>query len=202
MPIEKSRIHFHGIQIGISKLFFKNIQVGRGVSGKNITDRHELQKIMRDAKKGLFDELLVLRISRLARNTIDLLQIVESLRKLNITFRSFHENFETETPMGKFALSMMGAVGELERDTILGNAKMGLLQRVKTGGHIAQPPFGYKVTVLSLVGRKRETRIDIVPEAAAIVRRIFEQYASGRGLRSIANERFAQSEILSRTHSM
>ncbi|MDQ0193568.1 DNA invertase Pin-like site-specific DNA recombinase [Paenibacillus wynnii] len=49
----------------------------------------------------------------MARKSIDLLQIVDLLNKNNITFRSFSENFETETPIGRFALQMMGAVGEL-----------------------------------------------------------------------------------------
>jgi site-specific DNA recombinase len=144
--------------------------------------------MLHDAENGLFNEVLVLRFNRLARSNIDLLRIVEHLRKHDIAFRSFSENFETETSMGKFALSMMGAVGELERDTILANSKMGSQQRASSGGHIAKAPIGYKVVVLSLHGRKRETRIDVIPEEAAIVRRIFEQYASGRGLRSIANE--------------
>lgn len=162
--------------------------VERGISGKNITDRPELQKMLRDAKSGLFDELLVMKISRLARNMIDLLQMVKYLRELNVTFSSFSEKFDTDTPMGKFALSMLGAVGELERDTILGNSRMGSQQRVRSGGHIAKAPLGYKVVVLGYNGRKRDTRIDVVPEEAAIVRRIFEEYASGRGLKSIANE--------------
>jgi site-specific DNA recombinase len=169
------------------KTIFKEY-VERGVSGKNITNRYELQKMLRDAENGLFDEVLVLRFNRLARSTIDLLRIVEHLRKHNIAFRSFAESFETETPMGRFALSMMGAVGELERDTILANSKMGSQQRANTGGHIAKPPIGYKVVILSMNGRKRETRIDVVPDEAVIVRRIFEQYASGSGLRSIANK--------------
>lgn len=161
--------------------------VERGISGKNMTDRPELQKMLRDAKLGLFDELLVMKISRLARNTIDLLQMVKYLKEHNVTFSSFSEKFDTDTPMGKFALSMLGAVGELERDTILSGSRMGSQQRVRSGGHIAKAPFGYKVTVLGFNGRKRVTRIDVIPEEATIVTRIFEEYSSGRGLRAIAN---------------
>lgn len=81
--------------------------VERGVSGKNVTDRPELQRMLRDAENGLFDELLVMKISRPARNMIDLLQIVKYLRNRNVTFSSFSEKFDTDTPMGKFALSML-----------------------------------------------------------------------------------------------
>lgn len=164
-----------------------NEYIERGISGKNMTGRPELQKMIRDAEQGMFDELLVLKISRLARNTIDLLHIVKHLRKFNVAFSSFSEKFDSDTPMGKFALTMLAAVSELERETILGNSRMGSQQRVQSGGHIAKPPLGYEVVVLGFNGRKRDTRIDIVPKEAAIVRRIFEQYASGRGLRSIAN---------------
>ncbi len=76
-----------------------------------------------DAKVGKFDEVIVWKISRISRKTIDLLKIVEELGKNKVTFRSFSENFETETPMGRFALQMMGAVGELERNTIIDNVK-------------------------------------------------------------------------------
>lgn len=43
------------------------------------------------------------------------------------------ENFETETPMGKFSLQMMGAVGELECGTIAQNVKMGMMARAREG---------------------------------------------------------------------
>lgn len=162
--------------------------VERGISGKNVEDRPELQRMLRDADSGLFDELLVMKISRLARNMIDLLQIVKYLRDRDISFSSFSEKFDTDNPMGKFALSMLGAVSELERDTILSNSKMGSHQRVRSGGHIAKAPLGYKVVILGYNGRKRLTKIEVVPKEAAIVKRIFEEYASGRGLRAIANK--------------
>lgn len=67
--------------------------VDRGVSGKSINGRYELQKLLRDAKNGEFDEVVVWKISRLARKTIDLLQIVDELSKHKVAFRSFSENF-------------------------------------------------------------------------------------------------------------
>lgn len=65
---------------------------------------------------------------------------------------------------------------------------MGSHQRVRSGGHIAKAPLGYKVTVLGYNGRKRLTQIEVVPEEVTIIKRIFEEYASGRGLRAIANK--------------
>lgn len=114
------------------KIVYKEY-VDRGISGKSIKGRLALQELLADAEKGLFDEVLVWKINRLARNQIDLLRIVDALNRQNVSFRSFTENFETETPMGKFALQMMGAVGELERNTIVDNVKLGMKQRARTG---------------------------------------------------------------------
>ncbi|OME60887.1 resolvase [Paenibacillus odorifer] len=161
--------------------------VDRGVSGKSTKGRYELQRLLKDAEDGLFDEVIVWKINRMARKNIDLLQIVDLLDKNNIAFRSFSENFETETPMGRFALQMMGAVGELERNTIVDNVKMGHKQRAKTGSHNGKVPLGYRVVKGSTDGRGRNTKVIIVEEEAMLVRKIFELYASGKGLKSIAN---------------
>ncbi|MDU2239745.1 MAG: recombinase family protein [Paenibacillus sp.] len=163
--------------------------VDRGVSGKSIEGRYELQKLLRDAKQGLFDEVLVWKINRISRRTIDLLKIVEELGQQRITFRSFSENFETETAMGKFALQMLGAVGELERNTIVDNVRMGMKQRARSGQWNGGKVLGYRSSQAVRGQRHRkDSTLEIVPEEAAIVRKIFELYASGKGLKAIANQ--------------
>ncbi|WP_339279086.1 recombinase family protein [Paenibacillus sp. FSL W8-1187] len=162
--------------------------VDRGVSGKSMKGRYELQRLLQDANEGKFDEVIVWKFNRMARKNLDLLNIVEILNKNNIIFRSFSENFDTSTSMGKFALSMMGAVGELERDTIVDNVKMGHRQRARTGKHNGKVPFGFRITEAQLEGKLRDSEIVVVEEEAAIVRNIYEQYASGHGLKAIAND--------------
>lgn len=165
-----------------------DVYCDRGITGTSTEKRFALQRLLSDAKKGLFQEVIVWKINRMARRNLDLLKIVEELADNNVGFRSLSEShFDTTTSFGKFGLQMMGAISELDRNTILENAQMGLKQRARTGKHITRAPLGYRVVILSQSGRKRNTRIDIVSEEAALVRRIFEQFASGRGLRSIAN---------------
>jgi site-specific DNA recombinase len=101
------------------------VYADRGISGKSMKERYELQQLLSDAKKGLFDEVLVYRFNRMARRTLDLLQIVDDLSKYNVGFKSFSESFDTTTPMGKFSLNMMGAIGELERNTIVEKCENG-----------------------------------------------------------------------------
>lgn len=163
--------------------------VDAGVSGKSIEGRYELQRLLKDAGDKKFHEVIVWKFNRMARKNVDLLNIVEQLEAYNITFRSFSENFDTSTSMGKFALQMMGAVGELERNTIVDNVKMGMKQRAKKGEHNGKLPLGYRVVPdPSNLTKKRSKAVAVVPEEAIIVRKIFELYAAGRGLKSIANE--------------
>ncbi|NCB79936.1 MAG: recombinase family protein [Bacilli bacterium] len=163
--------------------------VDRGVSGKEMTKRLELQRLLKDADEGVFEEVIVWKFNRMSRKTKDLLEIVDRLDRRNIYFRSFSENFDTATPMGRFALQMMGAVGELERNTIVENVKLGLKQRARQGFHNGGSCLGYQTVELPGGDRKhRKSSLEIVPEEAVVVRRIYSYYVTGRGFRSIANQ--------------
>lgn len=86
------------------------------VSGKNTKDRPQLKALIDYVRTG--DVVIVESISRLARNTRDLLTIIEILQAKDVAFRSLKENIDTMTPQGKFVLSIFGALAELERETI------------------------------------------------------------------------------------
>ncbi|MNW39545.1 DNA-invertase hin [compost metagenome] len=161
--------------------------VDAGISGTSIKGRLALQRLQRDAEKGLFDELLVWKMNRLARKNLDLLLILDHLDQHNVSFRSFTEKIETSTPTGRMYLHMLSAIGEMERDTIVENVKMGMKQRAKTGKHNGKLPLGYQA-IADPSDPAGRSNVIVVEAAALIVRKIFELYASGRGLKSIANE--------------
>ena len=103
------------------------------MSGKN-TNRPELQKMMEYVRKG--DTVIVESISRFARNTRNLLELVERLTAKGVEFVSKKEAIDTTTPTGKFMLTAFGAVAELEREYIL--------QRQREGIAIAKEQKKYK----------------------------------------------------------
>ena len=85
-------------------------------SGKN-TDRPELQKLLSIVEEG--DTIHIHDFSRLSRSTSDLLKIVESLNARGVTLVSNKENLDTSTPTGKLMLTMIGAINEFERQSLL-----------------------------------------------------------------------------------
>ena len=93
------------------------------MSGKN-TNRPELHKMMEYVRKG--DTITVESISRFARNTRDLLELVDVLNQKGVVFVSQKEAIDTATPTGKFMLTIFGAVAELEREYILQRQREGI----------------------------------------------------------------------------
>ncbi len=95
---------------GVEKLFIEK------VSGKDMVNRPKIQELLDYARDG--DCVLVLDLSRLARNLKDLLNIIEILENKGVTFVSCKEALDTATPSGKLMLSMLGALYEFERSII------------------------------------------------------------------------------------
>jgi DNA invertase Pin-like site-specific DNA recombinase len=92
-------------------------------SGKN-TNREELHKMLAYVRAG--DTVIVESISRFARNTRDLLELVERLTAKGVEFVSKKEAIDTTIPSGKFMLTIFGAVAELEREYILQRQREGI----------------------------------------------------------------------------
>ena len=97
-------------QLGVDQVYIDKF------SGKN-RNRPELQTMLEFVRKG--DVVIVESISRFARNTKDLLELVEQLTAKGVEFISQKEAIDTTTPTGKFMLTIFGAVAELEREYIL-----------------------------------------------------------------------------------
>ena len=108
------------------------------MSGKN-TNRPELQKMMEYVRRG--DTVIVESISRFARNTRDLLELVEQLTAKGVELVSKKEAIDTTTPTGKFMLAVCGAVAELEREYILQRQREGIAIAKANGIYRGRKPI-------------------------------------------------------------
>jgi DNA invertase Pin-like site-specific DNA recombinase len=106
------------------------------LSGKN-TARPALQKLMNTVKHG--DTVIVESVSRFARNTRDLLDLIEKLTAKGVEFVSQKENIDTSTPTGKFMLTVFGAVAELERGYTLQRQREGIAAAKMRGVSFGRP---------------------------------------------------------------
>lgn len=134
-------------ELGVEQLYIDK------ASGKN-TNRSELNKMLEFVRHG--DTVIVESISRFARNTRDLLELVEQLTTKGVEFISKKEAIDTSSPTGKFMLTVFGAVAELEREYILQRQREGIAIAKQEGKYkgrkaILHPDFD-KVTAKWKVG--------------------------------------------------
>lgn len=106
------------------------------VSGKN-AERKALKELLAFVREG--DIVIVESISRIARNTKDLLSIIETLKEKKVEFVSDKENIDTATPQGKFMLTVFGAMAELERESILERQREGIEIAKRNGKYKGKP---------------------------------------------------------------
>ena len=119
-------------ELGVDKVFIDK------ASGKN-ADRPELKRMMEYVRKG--DTVIVESISRFARNTRDLLELVEHLTAKEVEFVSKKEAIDTTTPTGKFMLTVFAAVAELEREYILQRQREGIAIAKEQGKYTGRKPL-------------------------------------------------------------
>lgn len=162
----------------------------RGISGKNIKDRPALKELLSDAKEGKFDMVISWKINRVSRKLEDVLKIVNLLEKNDITFKSYSEPFETDTPAGRMQFQMMALIGEFERGTIAQNVKMGMIAKAKTGNWCGGRVLGYDLVPNNSLEeeKKGKNKLEINEKEAEIVRFIFNEYSKGKGYKAITNQ--------------
>ena len=126
------------------------------MNGKS-TNRPELNKMMQFVRQG--DTVIVESISRFARNTKDLLELVEQLTAKGVEFVSRKEAIDTTTPSGKFMLTIFGAVAELEREYILQRQREGIAIAKQQGKYHGRKPLANPPEFDAVVAQWRANQI-------------------------------------------
>ena len=119
-------------QLGVEKVFVDKC------SGKN-ANRPKLMEMMNFVREG--DTVVVSEIARFARNTKDLLSLIDKLNEAGVQFESQKEKIDTTTPTGQFMLTVFGAVSQLEREYILARQKEGIEAKKARGEYKGRQPI-------------------------------------------------------------
>jgi DNA invertase Pin-like site-specific DNA recombinase len=101
--------------------------------------RPEYQRMMSDARKRKFDIVVAWRLDRVFRSVKGLLTTIDELTALGIDFVSFSDQIDMTTPSGRLMLTVLGAVGEMERAIILERVKAGVAHAKSKGVRFGRP---------------------------------------------------------------
>ncbi len=148
------------------------------VSGTKAETRPELQLMLAACEKGEINLILTKSISRFARNTTDLLEMVRSLTAAGAAIIFDREHIDTRGMTSEFLLSILASLAEDESHSISSNCRWGMQKRFQDGSYrISTAPYGYDLADGSLVINERESEI---------VREIFTRYTAGDSMNTIA----------------
>ena len=102
--------------------------------------RPGLDELLREARRGRFQVVLVWASDRIARSVRHFLEVLDELNHLNIEYVSFRENLDTGGPLGRAVVIIIGAIAELERNLIVERVRAGMRRARLEGRHIGRRP--------------------------------------------------------------
>ena len=149
-----------------------------GCSGRD-TRRPQYKRMMDESDS--WDVLLVMKMDRIHRNSVNFTLMMDDLRRKGKEFFSLFDKFDTTTAMGRFVMDIMQRIAQLESEQIGERVKVGMTRKAQCGtgpmgsGH----PYGYTYV--------REG-LHIIESEAVVVRRIYDLYSKGLSMERIAGE--------------
>ena len=141
-------------------------------------DREQFQELLKLCRAGAIDMVITKSISRLARNTVTLLNTVRELKDYQVDIYFEEQNIHTTSEEGEFMITLLASIAQEESLSVSENCKW----RIRNGFEEGKPSncrmLGYRL---------KNGEITVVPEEAAIVRHIYDLYLQGYGKQKIAN---------------
>ena len=147
---------------------YAGVYADSGISGTTL-NRPEFQAMLTATRAGSIDLILTKSISRFARNTVDLLQVVRELNGLGVEVRFEKENISTATADGEFMLTLLASFAQAESEQISTNVKWRVRKQFEQGLANGFHMYGYTDSADA-------TDVEIIEHEAAIVRRAFAAY--------------------------
>jgi len=148
-----------------------------GVSGRTM-ERPGLKEMFSAIERGEIEAVVIYKLDRLSRKQRDTMAIIEDIFiKRNVYLMSLNETLDTSTPWGRAMIGILSSFNQMESENIQERTKMGREAKVAKGGYAGgKPPIGYRVV---------NGELEVAPEEAEMVRKVFAMRKSGMTLMGI-----------------
>lgn len=157
-----------------------DLYADKGISGKDIEHRPDMNRLLNDAKTGKFNIVLFWALSRFTRSVSDLYSTMEKFQKWNVSMISYTEAFDTSTPMGRAMIGIVGVFAQLERELTSERVVAAMGERAAQGKRTCSEILGY-----DLDGKDS---FKINEKEAEYVRFCFSEYLLRKNLSEVAKE--------------
>lgn len=158
---------------------FAGIFADEGITATNTKRRNDFKRMIDAGLSGQFDMIITKSISRFARNTLDCLKYVRLLKDKGIGVYFEKENIDTLDSKGEVLLTILSSLAQDESRNISENSRWGIVRRFQQGK--------IRVNHTRFLGYDKDENGELIinEEQAKVVRRIYNEFLSGKGIRSI-----------------
>lgn len=156
-----------------------DIYADEGLSGTEMENRDELQRLLKDCRRGKIDRIITKTVSRFARNTEELLATLRMLKEFGVSVFFEKQGIDTAQLNMEMIVTFPGMAAQQESEAISGNVRWGVKRRMENGDYIiSRPAYGYIL---------KDKKIVINEDEAKVIRRIFDLYLHGMGTQQITD---------------
>ncbi len=148
-------------------------------SGTKVKNRDDFSRMISDCERGKINLIITKSITRFARNTVDLIDTVRSLKAMGVDVYFEKEKINTLSTQSELMISIFSSIAQREAENISENARWSVQKRFRDGT--------FKVSCMAYGYTKNEDGEIIIDEnESKIVHRIFDEYLNGKGCYLIA----------------
>jgi DNA invertase Pin-like site-specific DNA recombinase len=119
-----------------------------GVSGARAR-RPELDRLLADAWRGSFGAVVIWDLSRIARSTLNALQLLQKFEQMKVRLIAVKQTFDTDTPLGMAFFTLAAMFAELERSILIERVRAGMARARAEGKRIGRPERHVDLTLLA-----------------------------------------------------
>ena len=151
----------------------------KGITGTSVKKREDFMRMIRHCRQRKIDVVLTKSVSRFARNTVDCLYYTRALKELGIAVIFEKENINSLEEDSELRITLSGAFAQSESESISANVRWGIRQAMKEGKATIQYKYlyGYR--------KGDDSKPEIIPDQAEVVRKIYDLFLSGTPIRGI-----------------
>jgi DNA invertase Pin-like site-specific DNA recombinase len=157
LDAQRHRLEAYCAAHGLSLL---RVEEDAGVSAKRTSNRPALQRALKALGKGEASGLVAVKLDRLSRTTRDVLDLVSRAEKEGWALHSIDERLDTSSPQGRFVVTVLGALAQLEREQAADRTRVALAELRRQGRRVSgRPPFGFRFERGRVVEVAEEQRV-------------------------------------------
>jgi len=139
------------------------------------------QKLLTEAEAEMFDVAVFWKLDRFSRSLIHAVELERDFRDWGVALYSITEQIDTTTPTGRFNFRNISSASEFERDLIKQRSRMEMKAlAMENKWPNDRPPLGYR--------KQENEKLEIIPNEADLVRKIFRRYLELKSMPELANE--------------